>query len=424
MFTPLRGPFGLRVLDSVETLVDSLDVTGSPRSASSLRAQRIGKKSLVLGIQHRLRYLSPTRDPVANGYRERAALGMPTERGRSRVPEDAVCSDFAVKLSEITIVIEWENPRDVEFFWTDRAMRALADELARMGANASDKPTVLYLFDEEVLDEASVRDSIARSAPDLSELASLRSIPTPGLSYYQLKNLGVALAETPYVVLLDSDVCPQPGWLSGLLRPFVDDHIVAVSGVTSLESRDLLSRTMALIWIFDLPSEHEQSRGAANLHANNSAFRTHFFQQNPFPDTLAFKKQCGVWLTAILERGFGFERIPEAYCRHAPHSGLRFILWRGIQSGFDRDVKIALEGKGRLVRLLIAGGVWAKKTSRSTRRILFYRREVNMPFYEVPASLGVAWLYSFALASAQATSAIFDGVPNSFRRRWSESGRS
>ncbi len=202
-------------------------------------------------------------------------------------------ADFRTPLAEVTIVIEWENPRDVGSVWTDRAMRSLAEELAREGAVASDKPTVLYLFDTEVLDEASVRRSIARSAPELDELASLRVIPTPGLTYYQLKNHGVALTETPYVILLDSDVSPQPGWLRGLLRPFEDPQIMAVSGVTSLESHDLISRTMALIWIFDLPSEHENSRGEPNVHANNSAFRTRFFQENPFPNTLAFKKQCG-----------------------------------------------------------------------------------------------------------------------------------
>ena len=177
-------------------------------------------------------------------------------------------TDFRIDLSEVTIVIEWENPRDVDAIWTDRAVRALADELAREGADAKGKPSLLYLFDAEVFDEASLRDSIARSAPELDELASLRTIPTPGLSYYQLKNRGVSLAETPYVVLLDSDVCPQPGWLRGLLRPFEDPRIMAVSGVTSLESHDLVSRTMALIWIFDLPSEHEKSRGDANVHAN------------------------------------------------------------------------------------------------------------------------------------------------------------
>ena len=340
--------------------------------------------------------------------------------GRSCSKKGANLMNLSIDLSEITIVIEWENPRDVDSKWTDLATRALADELAREGSNARDRPTVFYLFDSQIFDEASVRDSITRSAPDLDQLASVRLIPTDGLTYYQLKNQGVALATTPYVVLLDSDVSPQPGWLAGLMRPFEDSKIMAASGVTSLEAHDLISRTMALTWIFDLPSEHEKSRGRLSLHANNCAFRTPFFQSNPFPNTPAYKKQCGLWMADITARGIGFERTPEAYCRHAPHSGISFVIWRGIQSGLDRDAKAALEGKGRLARLTYALWVIGKKSWRSTERILTHRREVNLPTYQIPGALVIAWTYCFALASAQALSAIFDGVPKSFRLRWTE----
>lgn len=330
-------------------------------------------------------------------------------------------TNLSIDLSEITIVIEWENPMDVDSRWTDLAMRALADELACEGSSATDRPTVLYLFDAQIFHEDSVRDSIARSAPDLNELALVSVIPTHGLTYYQLKNQGAALATTPYVALLDCDVCPQPGWLAGLLRPFENPKIMAVSGVTSLETQDLISRTMALTWIFDLPSEHENSRGRPSLHANNCAFRTPFFQKNPFPNTPAYKKQCGLWMADIVARGIGFERTPEAYCRHAPHSGISFVVWRGIQSGIDRDAKATLQGKGRIARIAYALRVLGKKTWRTTERIFIHRREVNLPPYQVPFSLLIAWTYCFALASAQALSAIFDGVPKSFRLRWTAS---
>jgi len=328
---------------------------------------------------------------------------------------------FSVRLSEITIVVEWENPRDVDSEWTDRAMRALADELAREGASAENRPTVLYLFDTLALDDTSVRDSILRSAPDLEDLATVKVIPTEGLAYYQLKNQGIALTTTPYVVLLDSDASPQPGWLAGLLRPFERPEIMAVSGVTSLETHNAVSRSMALIWIFDLPSEHERLRGQINIHANNCAFRTDFFQKNPFPNTPAFKKQCGLWLADIVERGFGFERTPEAYCRHAPHSGMRFVVWRAIQSGFDRDAKAKLQGQGRFARVARGLRVWIKKTGRSTGRILAHHSEVDMPAYQVPISLVVAWTYVLSIASAQILSATIDGVPDSFRLRWADS---
>ncbi len=324
-------------------------------------------------------------------------------------------------LSNITIVIEWENIRDVDSEWTDRGIRALVDELERESEAGTGQPTVLYLFDSEILNESSVLDSIERTSPQLFDLAIVRVISAPGLSYYQLKNRGVSLAETAYVILLDSDVCPEQGWLRGLLRPFSNPQIMAVAGVTALASHDLVSRTMALVWIFDLPSEHQKSVGKTNIHANNCAFRTAFFQQNPFPDSAAFKKQCGLWLADIVERGFGFERTAEARCRHAPHAGLSFVVWRGVQAGFDRDAKAKLQGKGRGARALYMIRIWLKKLWRSTYRILIHRREVKLPLYQLPMALLVAWLYFSSVAIAQSFSVLCDGVPNSLRLRWSES---
>lgn len=329
-------------------------------------------------------------------------------------------STKGLDLDSITIAIEWENPRDVASKWTDRAIAALDAEIAREQAIGSGRPTLLYLYDASAIDPEAIRRGLARSAPGLEARANLRLVPTDGMTYYRLKNRGAELATTPFTILLDSDACPQPGWLRGLLAPFDDPAMMAVSGVTSLEPFDLVSRTMAMVWIFDLPSEHPHSRGRRTMHANNFAVRTRFFQEHPFPNTAAFKKQCGIWLADIVERGFGFERTPEALVLHAPHSGLIFILWRGVQAGLDRDAKAKLEGRSRLERLGYAGRVLLKKNWRSTRRILTHFREVDLPIWQIPFSLAVAWLYYSTLAGAQLVSAIVDGLPEAARQRWIE----
>lgn len=330
-------------------------------------------------------------------------------------------STTKLDLSSITIAIEWENPRDVGTKWTDRSLAALDAEIAREQANgATGRPTLLYLYDAHAIDPDAIRRGLARSAPDLASRAELRLVPTDGMTYYRLKNRGAELATTPFTILLDSDACPQPGWLRGLLAPFADPALMAVSGVTSLEPVDLVSRTMAMVWIFDLPSEHPRSRGRRTMHANNFAVRTRFFQENPFPNTLAFKKQCGIWLADIVDRGFGFERTPDALVLHAPHSGLVFILWRAVQAGLDRDAKARFEGRGRLERLGYAVRVFFKKNWRSTRRILTHYREVELPAWQLPFALALGWLYYSTLAGAQLVSAILDGLPEAARQRWIE----
>ena len=332
-----------------------------------------------------------------------------------------MAQSFDFDLDEITIAIEWENPRDVGSRWTDRAIAALDAEIAREQARASGRPTVLYLFDSKAIDPDSIRQGLVRSAPELERRAVLRLVSTDGLTYYQLKNRGVELATTPFTILLDSDACPQPGWLRGLLAPFADPRTMAVSGVTSLEPLDLISRTMAMVWIFDLPSEHARSRGRQQMHANNFAVRTDFFTANPFPNTTAFKKQCGIWLADIVKRGFAFERTPEALVLHAPHSGFVFILWRAVQAGLDRDAKAKLEGRGRFARLAYPGQVFFKKNLRAARRIIAHHREVGLPAWQIPFSIAVGWSYYSTLAGAQLISAVLGGLPESARLRWIES---
>jgi hypothetical protein len=325
-------------------------------------------------------------------------------------------------LDSITIVIEWENPRDVRTFSIDRSIASLVAELERERKTARGTPTVLYLYDATVIDPDSIRRAIERAGPQLEHLAHLRLIPTEGLTYYQLKNRGAELATTPFTICLDSDASPQPGWLRGLLAPFADPKVMVVGGVTSLDPHDVVSRAMALVWIFDLPSEHPASRGRASMHANNFAVRTDFFRANPFPNTLAFKKQCGIWLADVIARGHRFLRTPDALALHAPHAGLVFILWRAVQGGLDRDAKATLEGRGRLARIGYAAQVFLKKNLRSTRRILRHHRAVELPAWQIPAALAVAWTYYSTLAGMQMVSALVGGLPDSLRVRWVELG--
>ena len=137
--------------------------------------------------------------------------------------------------------------------------------------------------------------------------------------------------------MLDSDAAPQPGWIENLLKPFADPDIMAVAGFTFLGHDDFLSQTMALSWIFDLHDEGRKTVKRHKIHANNSAVRTDFFRENPFPDLPAFKKQCGFWLRDFTARGYRYARTAGAMTVHAPHPGFRFLAWRAWTMGLDRD---------------------------------------------------------------------------------------
>src|SRR6185295_999553 len=116
-------------------------------------------------------------------------------------------------LPAVTIVIEWENAIDVEDKWTKRAMLAFQEELRRCAPHFKQKPRVMYLYDENSVDQQSIRDEIDRTAPEMTHLAELELVPTPGLTYYKLKNRGMQMASTDISVMLDSDAAPCPGWI-------------------------------------------------------------------------------------------------------------------------------------------------------------------------------------------------------------------
>ncbi len=294
------------------------------------------------------------------------------------------------KIPPVTIIVEWENALDVGDRWTDAAMAGFQSELARTAPLMNARPKVTYLYDSNVVDPAVIEQALARNAPKMRQLADLEILPTDGLTYYKLKNFGISRATTAISVMLDSDAAPQPGWLENLLAPFADTKIMAVGGFTVLGHEDLLSKTMALSWIFNLPEERTKTVKRAKIHANNCAVRTDFFRSNPFPDLPTFKKQCGFWLRDIDARGFGYTRTADAMTVHAPHPGFMFLVWRAWTMGLDRDYQaFQTVTRSRAGRLGHAFSFFGKKVGKSWGRIATKGKSVDLPLWQRPMAMAI-----------------------------------
>ena len=323
-------------------------------------------------------------------------------------------------LPTATIVVEWENVIDVEDEWTATAMAALERELASLSARVTEKPKVAYLYDETRVDPAVIRRFIALAAPRLAEVSTLELVPTPGLSYYKLKNLGISQSDTEFTIVLDSDAAPQPGWYEALLKPFADPSVMVVAGFTYLAHNDLVSRAMALSWFFELPDERARTEARKELHANNFAVRTEFFRAHPFPDLPLFKRHCSFWLRDLLAEGVGFVRTAEARAVHAPHPGFRYLMWRGWQSGSDRDYQVFQEkSRNRAARVGHSFAFLGKKTVRSWRRILTLGGKVDLKPWQRPAAMLVALSYYSTAAAGEA----WNAVTKSYEKRPLPNGR-
>lgn len=321
----------------------------------------------------------------------------------------------SAKLPPVTLIIEWENAIDVVDEWTHRAMDGLTRELESVAPRLPSPPRVMYLYDRDAVPEGVIDAAIDKVAPKLRRIADVEIVATEGLSYYKLKNYGIARSRTDLTVMIDSDAIPQPGWLDALLEPFADPKVMAVGGFTMLGHDDFLSRAMALSWIFNLKDEGERSAKRNTIHVNNCAVRTDFFRAHPFPDLQAFKKQCVFWLRAIQAEGHKYVRVSGAKAVHAPHPGLKFLAWRAWTGGLDSDfVAFQTRTRNPLGRFLYAFVHFAKKLGRAWWRILFKGHTVGMPLRERPFALPVALAYHGIVLIAQLGSALtrrFDPLP-------------
>ena len=323
-------------------------------------------------------------------------------------------------LPAVTLVVEWENAIDVDDEWTHRAMDALQREMEAAAPRMAAKPRIMYLYDEGAVAADEIERTLDQIAPRLRDIADVEIVPTPGFTYYKLKNYGIARSTTDLTIMLDSDAAPRPDWLENLIKPFADPEVMIVGGFTVMGHTDLLSKTMALIWLFDLPEEREETARKVLAHANNCAVRTEFFRAHPFPDYPMFKKHFGMWLRDLVDRGYGFVRTVDAMTVHAPHPGLGYILWRGWQSGSDRDFQVYLEkSAGRFTRIGAAFPFLVKKTGRNWSRIAHKGGLVGLPAWKRPASMVLALFYQLASAAGEITSALsrsFIPVPAAYRR--------
>ncbi|MDQ3144742.1 MAG: glycosyltransferase [Pseudomonadota bacterium] len=306
------------------------------------------------------------------------------------------------ELPPVTILIEWENAIDVEDEWTEKSMAALLREIKSVAGRMAEKPRINYLYDDTAVEPEAITRVIAKVAPQLEELADLEIVPTPGLSYYELKNFGVARATTAISIMLDSDTSPQPGWLENLLKPFADPEIMAVGGFTVLGYEDLLSRTMALSWIFNLADEREKTERRRQIHVNNCAVRTDFFHNNPFPDLPLFKKHCGFWVRDLTARGIRFVRTADAVTVHAPHPGYKYVAYRAWMTGSDLDYQgYQTISPSRIRRLQFALTYFTKKVARSWARVLSKGHKVDLPLWQRPAAMVVGFGFYFIVLISQ-----------------------
>jgi glycosyltransferase involved in cell wall biosynthesis len=296
----------------------------------------------------------------------------------------------------LSIVLEWDN---VLLSGTERARRgveSLFEQLRRLetvGPGTTpciESVQLLVAYDSREIEPGAPERLLARIAAEQKASLQLEFVCESGSSYYQLKNLGFARATGDVVVILDSDVVPEPDWLACLLRPFDDPEVQVVGGASYIEPVDLYSRAFALGWFFPLRDETGELHEVNVLSGNNAAFRRGIVERFRFPDVPDARRGPGTLFERQLQQaGISILRCPGARVAHPPPA--RFVR-RAISAGRDNLLRRRqIPGEGVTLR-----DSWQRvraRIARAGRRIHTMYRRVGLRHRQRRRALLVMTVY-------------------------------
>lgn len=293
--------------------------------------------------------------------------------------------DEAMGKRTVSLIIEWDNARVSEL---DRAL-AMLRELRAQAVELEPQFEAILLYDRGEIDGSLVEKAVAETGLVVPEKIDVRIEPVEGLGYYQLKNAGGKLARGDILVFVDSDVIPEPGWLSGILEPFRALEVQVVAGYTYIgPPRTVYEKAFALFWLFPLRSPDGPAHRGDTFHANNVALLRHTFERHPFPDEPIFRGHTS-FFRALKADSIDIWKVPGARLMHPPPNGLRHFVDRAVCRGHDKLMTRRLLGADRHVPLVRV----VRSDLRRLRRKVVNWREVGLNPLEVPAALSIGVAY-------------------------------
>lgn len=157
----------------------------------------------------------------------------------------------------------------------------------------------------------------------LTPFGAVRTVATDQLHYLALKNMGAEVATGEVLAFTDSDVRPQPGWLSAILRG-IEGGADVVAGISLFKdsrtwSSTCLLRTIAssITWGWVIgKSDGVELTKAVGFMDHNVAFRREAYRRCAYRTDLG--RTCGAPLLygALRNAGIGVDLQPEQRVVH------------------------------------------------------------------------------------------------------------
>ena len=156
-----------------------------------------------------------------------------------------------------------------------------------------------------------------------SRFFGIRTIAADGAHYYQLKNLGAQAATGDIIVLVDTDVVPEPGCLAAIdasMRIGADFSagISRFYSESALPLPDLLLDVAGSIsWGFIVGESAGEWIQPGGFLSHNLAFRRVVLLENPYPEQFGRTCAGSILYTRLLDKGLCGVLNPRQRVAHA-----------------------------------------------------------------------------------------------------------
>jgi glycosyltransferase involved in cell wall biosynthesis len=238
-------------------------------------------------------------------------------------------------MQTISVIVEWENAKLSDLDRARRMLNQLGRQMAALARKREIKAELILLYDGEAVDRAIPKAAVAANIPAVTWPGTIQIANAPGKRYYEQKNVGAKLSTGETIVLLDSDVVPDDGWLEGLIRAMDDPSIQIVGGETYHATETFHDRLFAAFWTFGVRQPSRHVYRYKNFYANNVAMRRALFLSNPFPDAPSNRGQCSALARRLREKNIPIYRQGDSTVSHPPPEGMKTFVARALCQGYD-----------------------------------------------------------------------------------------
>lgn len=298
------------------------------------------------------------------------------------------------------VVIEMEN---IEASGADRTFANLAifqQQLEHIAETLAAPVIFRVVYDSKVFQREEAERFLSETGINENPLIEASTVGAPGIHYYEHKDVGAKDLDTDLILLMDSDILIEDGWLRNLITPFADETVNFVSGQTIIETPRFLDKIYALT-VPGFPLDEPDGSGLREttvIAANSFVFRRRKVDGQIFPRINAYRGHCCIAAQELIRSGETLHKQMDARAKHPSQDSLGDYFSRAYAEGCDAILLSRHNNRptvrGRINRSLagsalrLVQGIWGVAKRSVTRH-----QRVGLPVLGIPVTIVLGTCY-------------------------------